>query len=300
MTELTTIPEGTEADAVAELAQQAISPETIDAAMLYTVADGARGVRVLDLEPYREHPRRAKAHRRVLDAASFVAYLEKHGTPATEVWANTPTSEVVAIVNTHEGANKPAGWDDHRLTLDLVKSKPWLAWEELDGRLIDQVTFAEFIELRAMDIRTPDAAHMLDLAQHFTAKRSVDFESSEKLANGEVQLKYTESTTAKAGQKGSVEIPERLQLVLRPYIGGPAYFVWARFRYRLHGSDLKLGVVLERPQEILDAAFVDIVTEIREGKVSTTAADATENSPSVIAAPGHKGISQPILYGRPA
>lgn len=288
-----------DAETIGDLAQQAIAPDGLEAGHIYAVADGHGRVKVIDTDDWAEHPRRTKAHRRVLDAASFCAYLAKHGTEHSEVWANTPTSEVVAVIDAHEGADRPAGWGDHKLTLDLVKSPAWQAWEAMDGRLVDQVSFAEFIELRAIDVRVPDAAHMLELAQHFTAKRNVDFESSERLDNGQVQLAYKENTTAKAGQKGNLEIPERLQLVLRPYVGGPSYFVWARFRYRLHGSNLQLGIVLERPQEILDAAFVDIVAEIRDGKSATSAAEASETQPSVLATPGHAGIAQPIFYGRP-
>lgn len=292
-------PTETEAETIGQYAQQAVEPDVLQPGEVYAVADGSGKVRVIDTDEYADAPRRPKGHRKVLDAASFCAYLAKHGTPLSEVWANSPTSDIVAIIDTHEGAGKPAGWDKHKLTLDLVKSKPWLAWESIDGKLMDQVDFAEFVELRAIDIRVPTAADMLELAQHFTAKRSVDFESSEKIADGQVQLTYKENTTAKAGQTGHLDIPERLQLVLRPYVGGPSYYVWARFRYRLHGSVLKLGVVIERPQEILDAAFADIVTEIREGKPATTAAEATDASPSVLATPGHDGITQPIYFGRP-
>jgi len=70
------------------------------------------------------------------------------------------------------------------------------------------------------------------------------------------------------------------------------YLVVARFRYRLRGSQLGLGIVLQRPQEILDAAFADIVTEIRDGKTVVKGEDRT-----VV----HEGIpsSVPIFSGRP-
>lgn len=89
---------------------------------------------------------------------------------------------------------------------------------------------------------------------------------TERLDSGQVRLECKETVTAKAGQKGHIDIPTELELLLRSYIGGPVYVVVARFRYRLRGSQLGLGIVLQRPQEILDAAFADIVTEIRDEK----------------------------------
>lgn len=206
---------------------------------------------------------------------------------------------MVAVIDAHEGAGASAGWEKHRLTLTLEKSKAWLAWAEYDGKWFEQLYFADFIEDRASDINSPTPTHMLELAQHFQAARSVNFESSERMSDGQTNLVYKEETTAKAGAKGTIEIPDKLRLIIKPYIGGPTYWLWARFRYRLVGGAVKLGYVLERPTELLEAAFVDIVAEIRDGKPETAHVPATDEKPSVLASPGHPGIRQPIFYGKP-
>jgi len=103
---------------------------------------------------------------------------------------------------------------------------------------------------------------------------------------------YVEETKAGAGEKGDIEIPARIQLALRPYVGGPIYSIWANFRYRLTGGAVVLGFKLERPELILEAAFADIVTEIRDGR--TDKKDGTETRI-------HDGIrGVPIFMGRPA
>ncbi|MDG6146380.1 YfdQ family protein, partial [Lactococcus formosensis] len=79
-----------------------------------------------------------------------------------------------------------------------------------------------------------------------------DFESGVREASGDVKLNYVEETTAKAGQKGNIEIPARIQLALRPYVGGPIYSIWASFRYRLNGGNVRLGFRLERPENVLE------------------------------------------------
>ncbi|PDQ34975.1 MAG: hypothetical protein B5766_08270 [Candidatus Lumbricidophila eiseniae] len=87
--------------------------------------------------------------------------------------------------------------------------------------------------------------------------------------------------------KSSIEIPKRIQLAIRPCIGGPICSLWAQFRYRISSDGSRLGYTLERPENVLEAAFVDILSEIRDGKT-----DAKKQI--------HPGIGTvPIFYGHP-
>ena len=62
----------------------------------------------------------------------------------------------------------------------------------------------------------------------------------------------------------------------------------AQLRYRIGQDGLRLGYALLRPEAVLESAFGDIVTEIRDGKH-----DAGEWS-------DHPGIGAvPIFYGKP-
>lgn len=281
----------TEAAVVADLARQAASTETLDpGSVLAAPAEDGR-VYVVDTDAYAEHPRHIEAKRVVGDAESFVRYVTKHVVDGhTEVYADVPSSSVVAVLDSHDAGQ--GGWQKHTARLELRKTKSWEAWEKVDGVLLQQTEFAEFIEQQALDVRSPETAVLIEIAQSFQAKTSVDFEGGERLDSGQVRLEYKETVTAKAGQKGHIDIPNELELLLRPYIGGPVYVVYARFRYRLRGSQLGLGVVLTRPTEILDAAFADIVTEIRDGKTVVKGDEKT-----VV----HEGIptSVPVYSGRP-
>lgn len=286
----------TEASVVASYAQQAAEPKQLDAGVIYALAGAAGDVEIHDTDDYAETPRRAKAARSVTDAASFVAYVNRHKIRGTEVYAHTSGSSVIAIIDSHEGSDLGAGWQGHRLTLVLEKTKAWEAWMKRDlgqgGAWFDQQEFAEFIEDRALDVIDPDHARLIEIATTFEAKSKADFGSAVRLDSGAVQFAYTETTAAKAGQKGTLEIPNRIQLALRPYIGGPIYSLWAQFRYRIGAGGLRLGYAIERPENILDAAFADIVTEIREGRTDRIG----DAAPVVV----HEGIGDvPIFYGRP-
>lgn len=295
-TELEAVAAGNETEAAAALGAVAAAPQEVEPGTVYTVPDGPGRVKVVDTDAYAEHPRHAKASRGVTSADSFVAYVNRHATAATEVYAHLSTSKVVAVIDSHEGSDEPAGWQGHRLSLELEHSKEWIAWSEHDlGRnprgWFDQTEFAEFIDARALDVHEPDHATLIELALTFEAKSKADFQSSARLDNGDVKFEYVETVAAKAGQKGSIEIPKQLKLALRPYLGGPRVWVTAHFRYRVNGGALKLGFALERPENILETAFADIVTEIRDGRKETK--DGVE---TVI----HDGIGDvPLFHGRP-
>lgn len=295
--ELSAVSGDTEASAVANIAVQSVEPHELETGTVYSTPDGRGGVKFQDTDAYADNPRRAKGSRIVTDAESFVKYLDRHSTEATEVYADTPNSSVVAVIDSHTGADKPAGWEGHKLTLSLVKTIPWLAWTERDlganpRAWFNQAEFAEFIEARALDVVDPDHARLIEIATTFEAKSNADFGSAVRLDNGEVKFEYTETTTAKAGAKGALEIPKLLKLAIRPYVGGPIYHVLAQFRYRVNGGDLKLGFALERPEAILDAAFADVVTEIRDGKTEKKVGSDVETRL-------FDGITAPIFYGKP-
>ena len=293
MSDVTELEAGTEAAVVAELAEQADTEARvpIDAGEIYLVRGAQGELRIIDTDEYAASPRHRKAARLVTDAASFVGYVNRHRVAGTEIYAHTSTSSVVGIIDSHEAAAAAPGWQKHTVRLGLEKSKPWLAWESIDGKFLPQEDFADFLDDQWSDVREPAPAVLVDIATTFHAKTNVDFSGGVRLDSGDVSIGYEEKTTAKAGQKGNIEIPKKIQLALRPYIGGPVYSIWAHFRYRLRGGQLTLGFKLERPENVLEAAFADIVTEIRVGVLDK------DGKP----VPGaHTGVGDvPIFAGKP-
>lgn len=253
-----------EATTVATLARQAAEPQQIEAGRLYLIPTTDGGVREIDTDSYATRPRRkASTSVTVSDAASFEAYLDKHGIEEeTEILASTTESCFRAIINA--GTTDEPGWADHSARLVLKASPEWLKWVQASGRLMDQATFAEFIEDNAQNIVEPSSAEILEVAQSLQVKRGVAFESGQRLADGNVQFGYREETTATAGTAGQLSIPATLTLALRPFDGGEAYKVTAHFRYRLQGSQLTLGFKLQEPTKIREDAFTEIAGGIRD------------------------------------
>jgi uncharacterized protein YfdQ (DUF2303 family) len=148
--------------------------------------------------------------------------------------------------------------------LQLRPTDHWRHWLSLDGQLVRQQQFAEHIEQGLVEIVEPAAAEMLEIAQHFQANTTASFQTSRLLSNGQVQLKYIEDVDAKGGAAGQLDIPSTFTLALQPFEGSDQYRVTARLRYRVAAGQLTIGYQLDRPRDVLQAAFDDVVNEIAE------------------------------------
>lgn len=250
----------TENDALIEVARDAHGAVVTDPASLH-LSPAAQ--HVVDLERFLPAPRRTRATVRHHTAASLSAYVNRHKAPAaTTLYANAERAVVHAVLN--DSALDAPGWGDHRAVLELKTTDAWGRWKAGDGRLMNQQEFAEHIEAGLAEIVEPPSADMLELAQTFEATTGVNFRSATRLADGQRALLYEETVEARAGLKGSIEIPKEFRLAIEPYEGSGVAPVIARLRYRINGIALSIGYVLVRPADVLRVAFDEAVGEIEQ------------------------------------
>lgn len=207
-------------------------------------------------------PVRKKGEVRLHTGESFVSYVKRHGGEGTELWANLEGVRVTAVLN-GDTADTP-GHRDFRAFLELRKTDAWAAWESLNGQLIDQERFAEHIEGRSIDVIEPTGAELLDLVQTIKQTTAGEFESAKRLSDGQTVLVYREQTTTTAGTKGEYAVPERFVIALAPFEGTAPFKVTAHLRTRVKDGRLHLGFVLERPEDVLKAAFEEILKNIED------------------------------------
>lgn len=261
--------------AVIDTAVRTTPPAELERGKYYVIRT-ANGIQEIDLtgDAWSATPARKKGLTVVRDAASFTALWEKHSGQSSEVYADSDRLSVTAVLNAD--SDTAADWGDHRLRLELRETDAWKQWAANDGKLLGQEQFAEFIEDHLPEILDPAAAEMLEIAQSISGTAKAEFQSGSRLATGERQLKYVETVSAKAGQKGDLTIPETFTVGLVPFEGSDGYKLTARLRYRIEGGPLRMGYKLDRPADVRKKAFEDVVDAI----------DA--------------GIEQPILNGTPA
>ena len=257
---------------VEQLTREAVEPHEIEPG-LYLAADAGTGSRVIDvrdqIQRTKDHPLRKTGAVTLTQHDSFTAYLAKHALPDTEMWADIDKDRVVAVINAHGGSADRtirdeglAGWGDHRATLQLVTTQDWRDWTGNSGKFLPQTEFAEFVEQHLPNFLRPSAADMLELAQTIKGHTKVSFESSKRVKSGETAIEWREDTTAAAGKKGTLEIPDTIDLGMQVYEGGAPYKLTARFRYRIGGGQLVLGYVLERAGDVKRDAFGQVVQQV--------------------------------------
>jgi uncharacterized protein YfdQ (DUF2303 family) len=79
-----------------------------------------------------------------------------------------------------------------------------------------------------------------------------------------VQFNYTETIAGQAGVNGQLQIPEKITLIIAPYLKGASYQIEARFRYRINPSGLSMWYTLIRPHVFADDAFADVVKNVKK------------------------------------
>lgn len=239
-------------------AAAATKPVELDPEVIYRAPN--IGGAIIDLEEKLPAPRRKSGAVSLYEDDSFSRYVNKHKVAgATELYGDIDERHVIALINGHDESH--AGWGDHRARLELAFTDDWRFWTGKQG-LKGQVEFAELIEDGIDAIVTPPGAEMLELAQTFQAHTSVNFRSSTMLDNGQRQLNYSEDVSAQAGANGQVVIPAEFELGIAPFEGCDPYRVRARLRYRISEGKLAIGYTLVRPEDVVRAAFTDVLARV--------------------------------------
>jgi hypothetical protein len=157
---------------------------------------------------------------------------------------------------------QPNEWGTVYADLKLVGSSESMRWAKASGTYMAQQDFAEFCELNLETFSSPDAATILEIAQTFNAKSTVDFSSAVRLSSGAIKLKREEQINATAGERADISIPEVLTVAMPLFKYGKAYAVKARLRYRIVDSAVKLSVLLVDPEMAIEHAFKEVVDEV--------------------------------------
>lgn len=252
-----------EAQTIADVALRTAPPAELEPGKYYAFHTTS-GVQKVDLTGP-EHTgklTRKTGTTTVRDADSFLAYWTKHHDDASEVYADSDRLTITAVLDAST-ADEPR-FGGHRLHLSLRETTAWKQWTQQDNQLMDQETFAEFLEDHVPELLEPSSADMLEIAQSFQANTKVDFQSANRLSSGQRQFQYIETQTTKAGQKGQLTVPETFTIGLVPFEGSDGYKLTARLRFRIGQDKLRLGYKLDRPDEIRKTAFADVVKAIGE------------------------------------
>ncbi len=262
MTQLTAIaPESIEA--LSTLIASALDIKEAGESSHLVIPDGYKHIDLTKaIEAAAPAPARKKGTVPLTDVASFTKYLaDQAQTDHCYIYADVDTRTLTAVINDHMAGDEYAGWRDHRAVYNAELSRELAKWLENDGKKMDQEEFAVFLEDNIADVVEPSGETLLQVALTLQATTGVDFKSHRRLDNGQVQLGYTETTTATAGADGSLTIPREFVIGLRLFRHAvEGYRIRARLKYRLGSGKLKFWYELDRPQNAIEENFKEHVT----------------------------------------
>lgn len=247
----------------AEQTPTAYELETGDRSLVVTKIRTDEQLQVHDLEKKLDEPRNTRGAATVHTPDDFIDLINRlSNVDHTTAWGDVERGTFTAVINDHAGWDKP-GWRDHTAQLVLQQDEDWKRWMQRDNKLTSQADFSEFVEDVYHTVVDPDAATMLEVSRTMRAATRVEFSQSTRLDNGDVQIRYEEATDGKAGEKGQLEVPERVTVRLSPWRGVEPRDMEARLRWRINGGQLLIGYRVMRPDVFRDEVFDGLVEKIR-------------------------------------
>lgn len=270
--------DGTETAAVAALAAQAAGVQTIEKGGRTWLAtpDGAGTITLEEITaPGDEKPGRLTAAVSLAEPTSLAEYAKRFTTATGVLFGDVATGIVRALLDYHtpsvdsDGVVADAGpaatHNEHRATLTLRPSVEWEIWAGASGQMMTQLDFARFIEENAPDVTSPSGADLLEIARDFHAVRKADFRQIVRTDSDNERLEFTDETTPGATAGGrTVEVPTVFKISIPVYFGEPPVTLEARFRWAQAGTELKLGMKLNRLENVKQAEFRRILTDLSE------------------------------------
>lgn len=229
-----------------------------------------KDMHIVDLESLYKRtlkaPERIETDAKLSDLESFYAYVKRYETEATTVFIDTKTGKLSAALEYHD-RDQPS-WNMHHAEYLPVTSDEWNAWNDHDGERFSQEEFAEFIELRALEIRDPDASDMFKIATTLRATSEFKFERAIQTSNGSIQSNYREVIDGEAGENGQLEIPHKIKICVPVFERDTHYEIDAFFRYRIRDGKLSLFYQLIRP-EVCRKNAIDKIIEKTKAEFET-------------------------------
>lgn len=219
------------------------------------------GMELKQLPELMHVPQRIKQHIKTNTTTSFIDYFNEFATDNSIILCDSDAGSFEGVIDYHGETEMPE-WCAHKVSFTCKETKEWQAWNESNGTRMDQVQFAFFLEQNLDEIRRPAAAQMLEIALTLKANTKLNFESGNRLSDGQVQFKYHEELDGSAGPKGDIKIPEAFGLGMRVFEGGDAFEMEARFRYRIREGKVVMWYDLVRPHKVRRAAVDDVFTKI--------------------------------------
>jgi uncharacterized protein YfdQ (DUF2303 family) len=232
----------------AALSAVTLSKEATGAAA--PIAALPEGITLHSLERYLPAPLRIDGTTEIHSYAEFVDYVNQYQNPGARVFVSPElvflkggTAATAYLDFPQPGAPRFA---PHQA---LLKVKPSLEYETLtaiDGKLMNQDTFARTLEMLQPLCTSMAGADLLDMVRTIALTSAGTFKSYEDDYSGSVDFVYDVKVAANAGtQAKKLEVPKLITFEMPLIQGGAVVQITTQFAYRIPaeaGGKVELGL----------------------------------------------------------
>lgn len=205
----------------------------------------------------------------LLDAGSFVEYVNRFKSPNTLIFANVEavSATFTAVLDYHEandGTNFAARCA-HIATFTTQPTPEWTEWLAMNKERMTQLEFAEWLEEHAPLFVKPTGAELLEIVTTLEGKQEVRFTSGMRLQSGANELNYEEDINAAGGsgtRAGKLKIPQTVTAGIAPFHGASPYKIEARLKYRIESRKVTFWLETINLAGITRDALILIAKEI--------------------------------------
>ena len=208
-------------------------------------------------EAYRLYPQKRTGTAGVLTLQSFINLVNRHKDDDSAIFAQTamPSPSLTAVIDYHlradvDDANVEAlaRFGKHRIHYEFPLTEEFKVWTKLDGKPMEQVDFAAFLEEHAAELAAPldgerseyeplfkerfaTPAELIDLSRNLEIFVASRVKRAERLQTGERVVEFVSEHNNAKGEK--VEIPGIFMVSVRAFVDGDPVRIPARLRYRM-------------------------------------------------------------------
>lgn len=266
------------------------------------VPEGLKAISLKDFrDQYRTRPERMRGTAIVTTPDTYHELTARHATPDSAIFALADRTHpaLTTVIDYHQRSDvigtakhrcELADFGQHRVHYPLVLSDQWRAWREVNGKSLDQATFAALLEDRALDlapvpewlrpgtdtaptapgdIRLRDAVarltrtvagpeRLLELSRGLDLTEKSEVVQRVNLDSGETAFTFKSEHRDSAGDR--VQVPNLFLIAIPVFQNASAWLMAVRLRYKLSGQRVTWSVAMMRHEETFDAAIAELAS----------------------------------------
>lgn len=224
-----------------------------------------------EIEKWRLAPERVRGVATATTLKSFVDLVDRHKDAHSVLFARTrwPEPSLIAVIDYPEQGGAPR-FAEHRVKYDFPVTPEFKAWADSNGKILDQASFAAFVEDRIADLIDPmeltaeggadgyaklfrtvfaSPAELVELARGLEVNVGQKVKNAVKLQSGEASIVFE---TVHADARGAeLHVPGLFAIRVPAFLDGAPIELVARLRYQVRDGAILWSYRLWQWEEVL-------------------------------------------------